>query len=833
MGKMQLKHLFAYLLIYTELMVMGLKDHIFNWIKDHAGLATLVVAAIKDHIWLLISTIMVMAIPVFYVVVWESQLKRFSYVRLLIYGVTACMLYCLEEIPLLSGKTMMVGGGCLFTALAVLEIVNYLRIENDMPIETLFSADANISGFSVVSDKSRLKNVGWDEYANVLISKLLNTNINNESFAVGINGEWGSGKTTFMEVLRNRAQSHAHIVSFNPWLSNSPTQIVKDFFERLKTDFSVDYNHAKSIDEYVDLINDMNLSGSLSNIAKIIKYNTKKDLESVRISVEEILPKDKPVMVFIDDLDRLEKDEIYEVLRLIRNTAKFKNVIYVVAYDKSYISGTLGTKGITAPTEYLMKIFQVEIKLPIYEDALLKDMLIEELTTQLGIRDRMKSDVVSWLVRNDSNKLPLSDILRNFRDVKRFANLLSLDIAHLQQGANSFDVLVSDLCCLELIRYRYEEYYKVLLNDRKQLIVLDPGDNFYELKKKDILPKEVSEDYTLMALLTLLFGARVRQEIDKRAMCLPHNYLNYFSLRPMKDQIGRSLFQNKLKNCSQEEMREFITECLQQDGEKIESLYIRFNEIALWNLNEKIALNYMHAFFSWAEIKEDRNSLKYLPQICYKVFRSDLYKRVELKEIVHNFLLSGMKKLIVEGKHLNVAAMLRDMYGCVYDWDNDEGVPRFFPECLLDNGEINRLMDENMATYLEISKPEESDLLSKNSYISCLVDYSRIKPSDEYQEVPRLLPRKPFIDYFKSRKAENEIEQFYLEFSYDDNALYMGLDDGEVRAELKSKIRRSFGSTQIYNEFLKECFNLTEEEAKVRDKYISNDYVCPIKCREE
>lgn len=240
----------------------------------------------------------------------------------------------------------------------------------------------------------------------------------------------------------------------------------------------------------------------------------------------------------------------------------------------------------------------------------------------------------------------------------------------------------------------------------------------------------------------------------------------------------------------------------------------------------------MHAFFSWAEIKEDRNSLKYLPQICYKVFRSDLYKRVELKEIVHNFLLLGMKKLIVEGKHLNVAAMLRDMYGCVYDWDNDEGVPRFFPECLLDNGELNRLMDENMATYLEISKPEESDLLSKNSYISCLVDYSRIKPSDEYQEVPRLLPRKPFIDYFKSRKAENEIEQFYLEFSYDDNALYMGLDDGEVRVELKSKIRCSFGSTQIYNEFLKECFNLTEE-AKVRDKYISNDYVCPIKCREE
>ena len=71
-----------------------------------------------------------------------------------------------------------------------------------------------------------------------------------------------------------------------------------------------------------------------------------------------------------------------------------------------------------------------------------------------------------------------------------------------------------------------------------------------------------------------------------------------------------------------------------------------------------------------------------------------MYKREELKKLVHDSLWSGMENLIAKGKYLNVAAMLRDMYGCVYDWDNDEGVPCFFPECLLDNGEINRLMDE-------------------------------------------------------------------------------------------------------------------------------------------
>ncbi len=830
MKQLQIKHIISGLLIYTELLAVGLREYIFEWIKRHSDVATLVMATINEEIWLLVATILLCAVPVFYVISWECRLKNISVLRLFVYGVTALVFYSYKDIPLPNGSTMMVGLGCMFIAFAILEIVRYLWIEGSKQHnQKEDDSETNISGFSVISDKSRLKDVGWEEYANVLVSKLLNTDMSKESFAVGINGEWGSGKTTFLDVVRNRAMNHAYIITFNPWLSNSPAQIVKDFFERLKTEFSVDYNHAKSIDHYVDLINELNLSGSLSNIAKVIKYGNKNDLESVRLSVEEILPMDKPVMVFIDDLDRLEKDEIYEVLRLIRNTAKFKNVIYVVAYDKNYISGMLDTKGITSPTEYLMKIFQLEVNLPIYEDTLLRDMLIEELELQLGVRDNMKAEVVGWLTKNNRDSLPLSDVLRNFRDVKRFANQLSLDIAHLQHGSNNYEVQVSDLCCLELIRYRYEKCFKVLRDDRKQLIVLDSGDEVYKLKKIEELPKEVSEDATLLALLKLLFGGRINSEIRQLAMCRPNNYINYFSLRPMNNQIGRTLFYNKLKNCSNRELREFIEECLEHDGEQTKSLYIRLDEMSVWRLNNKLALNYLNVLNTWAEFKEDSYSLMYLPQICYKVFRKDFYKNDELRNLIHDSLMSSMKNLIQKGCYLNTAAMLRDMYGCVYDWDNEEGEPCFFPECLLDNSEIQALLEENMKACLDTMKPSDADLIERSSYISQLIDYSRIKPSDEYQEVPRLLPRTPFIDYYKGRKQDNEIEQFYLEFSYDDNARFMGLDDGEVRSELKSKIQRCFGSRQIYNEFLNECFNLNEEKAIVRDKYIADEYVCPIK----
>lgn len=46
-------------------------------------------------------------------------------------------------------------------------------------------------------------------------------------------------------------------------------------------------------------------------------------------------------MVVIDDLDRLEGTELMAVLKLIRITANFKNLIFIVAYDKGFVANAL------------------------------------------------------------------------------------------------------------------------------------------------------------------------------------------------------------------------------------------------------------------------------------------------------------------------------------------------------------------------------------------------------------------------------------------------------------------------------------------------------------
>jgi hypothetical protein len=69
------------------------------------------------------------------------------------------------------------------------------------------------------------------------------------------------------------------------------------------------------------------------------------------------------IVVFIDDLDRLEPTEIAEVLRLVRAVADFPNVIYVLSYDSNAVTSALeAVLEIEDGTEYLEKFIQVNFK---------------------------------------------------------------------------------------------------------------------------------------------------------------------------------------------------------------------------------------------------------------------------------------------------------------------------------------------------------------------------------------------------------------------------------------------------------------------------------------
>jgi hypothetical protein len=83
----------------------------------------------------------------------------------------------------------------------------------------------------------------------------------------------------------------------------------------------------------------------------------------------------KPVCVFIDDLDRCRADYVVDLLEGIQTSFRHKNVVYVVAADRSWIkasfearystfSNAVGSVGQPLGYLFLEKIFQVSMSIP-------------------------------------------------------------------------------------------------------------------------------------------------------------------------------------------------------------------------------------------------------------------------------------------------------------------------------------------------------------------------------------------------------------------------------------------------------------------------------------
>ena len=246
-----------------------------------------------------------------------------------------------------------------------------------------------LKGFSVDNTEIKLED-NQIKYAETLVKKLKNTDLSKESFAVGITGEWGSGKSTFLNTMKEKIKEakFAEIVEFNPWLCNSPEQVTQDFFATLIDKLSPKHSTlSRTINKYAKLLNKI-AKPSLSIFGIDLDLTPGDDsLDELKENISKKLAKlPKKVVILIDDTDRLEGNEVFEILRLIRNTADFKNVIYIATYDKEYVIDVLKGNKIKDPDNYLEKIFQVELHLLKVEGSELWDTLMKEIIEQLSFK---------------------------------------------------------------------------------------------------------------------------------------------------------------------------------------------------------------------------------------------------------------------------------------------------------------------------------------------------------------------------------------------------------------------------------------------------------------
>lgn len=316
-------------------------------------------------------------------------------------------------------------------------------------------------------------------YADLLVKKALYTE-RKEAFAIGISGGWGSGKTLFLKRVENsitnvqKENGNILLYKFCPWESNDSKQIITDFFNGLGSMLKPYYSAIKKpIIKYSELLTAVSAPNWLVSMSKPFDKKQQQTIKQQKGEITECLDKlGKKIFVLIDDIDRLGAEEIFETLKLIRNTADFSQMTYIVAYDKQYITEQLSLAGVESSYLYIEKIFPLEIKLqrpePHFQARCLGE-IIPEMTNNSDIKR-----AITYII--NSNETIINQVLVSYRQVKRFARQFILDFESVQSilqndiDNKSTEINTEDFFLLELLYYYDSELYNILRDNPTSIL---------------------------------------------------------------------------------------------------------------------------------------------------------------------------------------------------------------------------------------------------------------------------------------------------------------------------------------------------------------------------
>jgi predicted KAP-like P-loop ATPase len=300
-----------------------------------------------------------------------------------------------------------------------------------------------------------------------------------ESFVIGIEGEWGSGKTSFMGMIletlvSSKGRTKIDVIKLNPWnFSNTNASYIELF--TLLGELVGDKNKTlKYVKQFSQKVNDVEIAPEFLGISLgKIGIHLDHSLEKLREDIEKKLNKyERKILVVVDDIDRLDKEDTREIFKLIKITANFPNIIYLVAYDRDKVENILTENGFPGD-EYLKKIVQISFSLPKPSPSELYNILGKELDATLESKAVNKIVKKYW---NDTRWGNLfvggfRDVFKTIRDIKRFVSSWRLDYLIVGYG----NVNPMDFLGIELIRVFAPLVYSKM-SENKSLFTETDGD---------------------------------------------------------------------------------------------------------------------------------------------------------------------------------------------------------------------------------------------------------------------------------------------------------------------------------------------------------------------
>jgi hypothetical protein len=502
-----------------------------------------------------------------------------------------------------------------------------------------------------IDEDRPLSDASLDEYGLAAIAEKLAGSIaplaSSDGIVFGIEGAWGSGKTTFINFLRDALNriDDVKVVSLSPWLMGDSrsmvgalAQAIGPLLENAETQTGKRgwLNKGRKTVKSVDLmrgyaartgrgivplakfaglfIPGASAAGDMIELGAGALESIGKDKSDEAIKAEitkRIIESKVKFVVIIDDLDRLEPAQAVEVMRLIRSVADFPRIAYVLSYDRSVLARALET-GLAVQNGdlFMQKIVQLTFSLPQPEPFDLRTSLrkkclqLYKAVHQSDPIPDLRDDLFQAIDREGGD-------LRTPRDVKLVLN----NVAFLYPAVAS-EVYFPDFCRLQLHKALRPKLYTWIERYLAVRAALVSGDA--SLHKADrarfgdellaMLPDEdAASSNSIWSLRSYVPGLETSEKpesrvfnstserqvgelIEKQRLGSPIHHRFYFALSGPKGMIPVSRM-NEIRQAAggdREQLRGFLVEYVEEDRPLGQSWY----EHLIMRLDDATIANY-------------------------------------------------------------------------------------------------------------------------------------------------------------------------------------------------------------------------------------------------
>ena len=452
-----------------------------------------------------------------------------------------------------------------------------------------FSFDTPISDF----DEDLLHRSGFAK----LFAKNLVMLTQNKSFTISLNGCWGSGKTSLINLVKKEIEylcdydeqitSWPIIVDFAPWNTldenaiitqffnsfsqNFPSNKLKKFLKNSKTQLAL--NIAKQVPHIGPFISQ--LQSSFDKYLKGFLGESPDLLMQKNEIVKKLSKAPFKYVIFVDDIDRLNNKEIRLLIQLIKAVCDFPNVIYVLSFDKDIVAKALENEQNVDGRIYLEKIIQLSIDIPAVEQSDLRPYLFQKIDESLVSLPETDFDSQRW---SGIFNAGFGDYFTTLRQVNRYTNSLKFKYPSYKSVLDMIDFLVMEAFGL------FEPDLLNLIKENREflcgLTLFGDKDKLKEEFNKKV--NEISKNYEILPYLFPVlqkntFGSyypvtNVHEHKSRGRICFEDHFDFYFAGCLTKNSISKE----KVLEIISTTEENLITEYFKTFNNKTYSIFLQY-----------------------------------------------------------------------------------------------------------------------------------------------------------------------------------------------------------------------------------------------------------------